>query len=135
MSSPDPRTNGAHHLGLTVPDLPLAVSFFCSALGFRLVKEKPDYPAAFVSDGVLMLTLWQAQQPPVAFDRKKNIGLHHLALTLRPGQSLDELAALLAEREDVDIEFFPESLGPGPARHLMCTVAGGLRLELVCAAG
>ena len=44
-------TSGAHHIGLTVPDLVAARAFFEGVLGFRVVGEKPDYPAVFVSDG------------------------------------------------------------------------------------
>ncbi len=138
MDTSDTRslTSGIHHLGLTVPSLASAVEFFTSTLGFRLVKERPDYPAAFVSDGQVMLTLWQVQsQYPTAFDRKTNIGLHHFALTLAEGISLDEVAERLRRRDDVEIEFMPAPLGPGPTRHLMCTVAGGLRMEVISVAG
>ena len=77
-----PLTHGAHHIGLSVPDLARAQSFFCDILGYSLVAEKPDYPAAFVSDGTTLLTLWQVADPQAAtpFDRRANIGLHHLAL-------------------------------------------------------
>ena len=82
MSKRTPRTQGVHHAGLTVPDLAAARRFFEEALGFSVVGERPDYPAAFVSDGVVMLTLWRAEDPAAAipFDRKKGIGVHHLAL-------------------------------------------------------
>ena len=75
-------TQGVHHLGLTVPDLKKTRSFFEDILGFKLVGERPDYPAAFVSDGTVMITLWQAKDPKNArsFDRSNAIGLHHVAL-------------------------------------------------------
>ena len=44
-------TRGAHHVGLTVPDLDKARAFFVELLGFRQVGEVPDYPAVFVTDG------------------------------------------------------------------------------------
>ena len=47
----DKLTRGAHHIGLTVPDLDSARAFFCDALGFHVVGEVPAYPAVFVSDG------------------------------------------------------------------------------------
>ena len=77
-------TLGAHHIGLAVPDLHAARAFFCDALGYRTVGEVPDYPAVFVSDGTTLITLWQVEDPATAraFDRRKNIGLHHLALAV-----------------------------------------------------
>ncbi len=38
-------TKGTHHIGLTVPDVKQTRDFFISALGFKQVGEKPDYPA------------------------------------------------------------------------------------------
>ena len=54
-------TQGIHHVGLTVADVAGARHFFEDALGCARVGEKPDYPAAFVSDGRVMITLWQAE--------------------------------------------------------------------------
>ena len=56
-------TQGAHHIGLTVPDLDKAKTFFIDTLGFEQVGEVPEYPAAFVSDGTIMITLWRAADP------------------------------------------------------------------------
>jgi catechol 2,3-dioxygenase-like lactoylglutathione lyase family enzyme len=75
-------TQGAHHIGLAVRDLDEAFGFFHNALGFEQVGEVPDYPAIAVSDGTTMLILWRVANPTTAngFDRRTNIGLHHLAL-------------------------------------------------------
>ena len=75
-------TQGAHHIGLAVPDLDAARDFFCDALGFREVGGVPAYPAVFVSDGTTLLTLWRVADPATAqaFDRRANVGLHHLAV-------------------------------------------------------
>ena len=75
-------TQGAHHIGLTVPNLSQTRDFFVNILEFEQIGEVPDYPAFFLSDGTTMLTLWQAVDPDNAtsFDRKNNIGLHHFAL-------------------------------------------------------
>lgn len=123
-------TRGAHHIGLTVPDIRAAREFFVEALGFSQVGEVPDYPAVFVSDEHIMITLWQAESPvsAVPFDRRKNLGLHHLALAVT---DLDALAEQLAARDDVAIEFEPQPLGQSGLRHLMCRIPGNLRLELV----
>ena len=127
------RTQGAHHIGLTVPDLTAARHFFEDALGFNAVGEVPDYPAVFLSDGTLMITLWQAEDPATAtpFDRRRNIGLHHLALSVGSEDALRTLAGELLLRDDTDVEFEPEALGTTTIRHMMCRVPGNIRLELI----
>ena len=129
------RTRGVHHVGLTVPDLTTARDFFLDALGFEQVGEVAAYPAAFVSDGSILITLWQAEQPATAtpFDRRRNIGLHHLALSVGTPDALESLARDLSRRDDVDIEFEPEALGGTGLRHMMCRIPGNIRLELVAA--
>jgi catechol 2,3-dioxygenase-like lactoylglutathione lyase family enzyme len=128
-----PVTEGVHHLGLTVPDLVRASDFFIDVLHFAQVGELPDYPAIFLSDGKVMLTLWQAADPSTAtpFDRRNVIGLHHFALRVADAAALEELHKVLAGESDVEIEFPPELLGEGPTRHMMCRIPGGIRLELI----
>ena len=128
-------TAGAHHVGLTVPDLAAAVAFFKDGLGFEVVGEVPDYPAAFLSDGSVMITLWQAEngEDATPFDRRRNLGLHHLAIAVRPG-ALDDLHKRLDERDDVSVEFAPELLGGGPTRHMMTRIVGGIRVEFIAPA-
>ncbi len=125
-------TNGVHHIGLTVPNLEETQTFFLETLGFEQVGEVPDYPAVFVSDGSIMITLWQASDPAsaVSFDRKNVIGLHHLALTVGT-DSLDALCERLKGTTDVSIEFTPEPLGDMPVRHMMCNIPGGIRIEFL----
>ncbi len=125
-------TNGVHHIGLTVPDLGATKTFFLETLGFDQVGEVPDYPAVFLSDGSIMITLWQASDPAnaVPFDRKNVIGLHHLALTVN-SDTLDTLHERLQGTADVDIEFAPEPLGDMPVRHMMCNIPGGIRVEFL----
>lgn len=132
MNNPSAKTRGAHHVGLTVPDLRAARDFFVDALGHAQVGEIPDYPAVFVSDGAIMITLWQAEDPATAvpFNRQTNIGLHHLALAV---EDLDGVAAALAERDDVTFEFRPEGLGDTGIRHMMCRIPGNLRIEFIAA--
>ena len=134
-TSSDRWTAGAHHVGLTVPHLPEALCFFTEGLGYELVGEVPDYPAAFLSDGAGMITLWQAEDAASAlpFDRRRNLGLHHLAI--RVGESgLDALHDRLASRDDVEVEFPPEPLGTGGTRHMMTRIPGGLRVEFIAPA-
>ena len=131
MTTTPAKTNGIHHLGLTVPNLAQAREFFVDALGFSQVGEKPNYPAVFVSDGAVMITLWQANEGATAFDRHTNIGLHHFALEVPGHEALEALHEAFALREDVVVEFAPEPLGTAGARHLMSRIPGNIRLELI----
>jgi catechol 2,3-dioxygenase-like lactoylglutathione lyase family enzyme len=128
-------TQGAQHVGLTVPDLETARRFFLDVLGFDQVAERPDYPAVFVSDGTTMVTLWRATDPARAtpFDRKTVVGLHHLALRVAP-ERLDEVHARVANAEGAVVEFAPEPLGGGPTRHMMCAMPDGVRIEFIAPA-
>mgnify|MGYP001200769357 CR=1 FL=1 len=130
MTATTSPTQGVHHLGLTVPDLSASLRFFTDALGYKKVGERPDSPAAFVTDGHTMLSIWQAKTASRAtpFDRHHHLGLHHFALLTT---ALDELYHQLSQRQDTVIEFAPQPVGNGPARHMMCHIPGGLRLELI----
>jgi len=130
-------TEGAHHIGLTVPDLSKTRSFFIDTLGFNQVGEVPDYPAVFMTDGTTMITLWQAENPTTAtkFDRKNVVGLHHFALKVRDTAALRELHATLSTASGVEIEFAPEPLGDGPAHHMMTAIPGGIRMEFIALGG
>ena len=128
----EPLTRGAHHIGLSVPDLDRAAAFFCDALGFKVVGERPDYPARFVSDGQILLTLWQVAAPEKAahFDRRNTIGLHHLALGVEDKAALDRVHARVSAHPGVTIEFAPEPIRAGATtRHFICTMPGGIRIE------
>ena len=129
-------TQGAHHVGLTVPDLAKARAFFVGTLGFDQVGELPDYPAVFVTDGTIMITLWQAVDPAAAvpFDRKNVIGLHHVALTVDNADVLHALHDTLSATDGVEVEFAPEPLMGGPTQHLMCAIPGGIRMEFIAPA-
>lgn len=126
-------TQGAHHVGLTVPSIDETRDFFVNVLEFQQVGEVPDYPAYFVSDGTLMLTLWQATDPATAtlFDRKTNIGLHHFALKVDGLATLTAMHETLSKTEGITIEFAPESIGDGPTQHMMFYIPGGIRMELI----
>jgi len=130
-------TQGAHHVGLTVPSIDDTRDFFVNILEFKQVGEVPDYPAYFLSDGTLLLTLWQASEPATAtaFDRKTNIGLHHFALKVDGLDTLKTLHETLAKTEGVTIEFAPEPIGSGPTQHMMFYIPGGIRMELIAPGG
>lgn len=127
----NPLTKGAHHIGLTVSRLEESAAFFTSLLGWREVRRNDDYPAIFVSDGTTLVTLWKNQEaPPVAFDRKANIGLHHVAFAVESEQALTRIYEKL-HRSGIKIEFAPELLRQGPAKHMMCYEASGIRVEFI----
>lgn len=125
------KTQGVHHIGLTVSDLAATTQFFIEAVGFKQVAEKPDYPAIFVSDGTTMITLWQAENPALAtpFDRKKNIGLHHMALKLQSSDDLSAMHEKIKNWPGVTVEFAPEQVGSGAAKHMMIYEPSGIRIE------
>jgi catechol 2,3-dioxygenase-like lactoylglutathione lyase family enzyme len=125
-------TRGIHHVGLTVPDLDEARAFFCGVLGFDEVGGVPAYPAIFVSDGTIMLTLWRASDPLTArpFDRRANIGLHHLSLAVADDAALDALWKKVSAHPGVVIDAPPSAIGSGSAtRHFLVFIPGGVRIE------
>jgi catechol 2,3-dioxygenase-like lactoylglutathione lyase family enzyme len=128
----EPLTCGVHHVGLAVPDLDAAVAFFRDALGWTEVGRVDSYPAVFVSDGTVMLTLWRVADPATAvpFDRRANVGLHHLALAVPDDAALHSTFAIVAKHPGVTIEFAPGPMRPGSDKtHFICAMPGGLRLE------
>ncbi|MGI9316963.1 MAG: VOC family protein [bacterium] len=127
------ETTGVNHLGLSVHSLQKAVDFFVRVLGWQESGRDDSYPRAAVSDGELRLTLWEVDhalkvQP---FHRRKNVGLHHLALEVESEQKLDGLYKKLLSEPEVEIEFAPELVGSGPRKHMMCNEPGGIRIEFI----
>jgi len=123
-------TFGIDHLGLTVSDLQKTVSFFVDCLGWKEVGGKPEYPSKFISDGTSVLTIWQVQaNTPVNFDRKTNIGLHHVAFKIASEAELNDLFAKVEKWPDIIIECAPEFSGSGPKVHFFINEPSGNRLE------
>ena len=132
MSNQNPVTRGAHHIGLTVSRLEETANFFIKILGWSEVRRDPSYPSIFVSDGNLMITLWEVKSDsPNKFNRKENVGLHHLALSV---DSFDELYSTHERliQHGIEVEFSPEFLRDGPAKHMMCYEPSGIRIEFIC---
>ena len=126
-------TVGIDHIGLTVLELEEARRFFCECLGWEVIGGNPSYPAVFVSDGHDRITLWQVQSPVYTqFDRKQNLGLHHLALKVGDIESLNALFRKVSQWPGVAVEFAPEPVGKGPKVHFMVAGPGGIRLEFAC---
>ncbi len=126
-------TRGINHLGLAVLDLETTTRFFTEVLGWMESGRDDSYPRTAVSDGHVRLTLWQVdhQLPIEPFNRRKNVGLHHLALEVESEARLQALAQSLLLRPERAIEFMPELLGKGPRKHMMLLEPGGIRIELI----
>ena len=78
-----------------------------------------------------MLTLWATKSEKAeAFDKNRNVGLHHLALMVESFDQLDSIYQRL-ERNQIEMEFSPEPLRGGPARHMMCLEPSGIRIEFI----
>jgi lactoylglutathione lyase len=133
MQAQNALTTGIDHLGLTVSDLELSRRFFVDCLGWKVIGEKPEYPAVFVADGHSRLTLWQVDDAggSVPFDRRKNVGLHHVALRVADLATLDAIYARVSTWPGVVVEFGPEPNGSGPRIHCMVREPGGVRIEFV----
>ena len=126
-----PITKGAHHIGLTVSKLEESAAFFVSVLGWKEVRRNEEYPAIFVSDGSIMLTLWATkEEPSTPFNRKANVGLHHLALEVETEAALNDIHERLMS-SGTPIEFAPELVRQGPAKHAMCYEPSGIRVEFM----
>ena len=125
------KTQGVDHVGLSVPDLEPTTDFFVKTLGFEIVGGRPEYPASFVSDGSVMITLWQTEADPYPFDRIANVGLHHLALTIGSMAELNKVFKTLESAPGVEIECAPIPLASGSGAHMMCIEPGGIRIEFI----
>lgn len=126
-------THGINHLGLAVKDLDASTRFFVDYLGWNEAGRDNSYPRTSVTDGQVRLTLWQIDHsnPTHEFDRRANVGLHHLALAVQNESDLSALAEQLSSKPDVTIEFMPELVGNGPRKHMMCYEPGGIRIEFI----
>ena len=126
-----PITKGVHHIGLTVSKLEESAAFFTSVLGWNEVRRDDEYPAIFVSDGNIMVTLWKNKEEPAApFDKNLNIGLHHIAFMVESESDLNGIYEQLVSN-NVKMEFSPELLRQGPAKHMMCYEPSGIRVEFI----
>lgn len=126
-------TLGIDHVGLTVRSLDLSLAFFLQCLGWTQKGSRPEYPAAFVSDGRCIVTLWQLREkgPSCEFDRLGHIGLHHLAFKVGSEAELRSTFERVAAWPGVVVEFAPEFSGQGPRVHFMINEPGGTRIEFV----
>lgn len=126
-------TLGVNHIGFAVSKLDATADFFIETLGWSAAGGQAEYPAKFVTNGSIFVTLWQVNDPQnaVAFDRKNNVGLHHMAITVRDLTALNNLHEKFKAHDDIVIEFAPEFLGGGPTIHMIIREPSGLRLEFI----
>ena len=126
-----PLTAGFNHVGLAVTDLEKSTLFFTETLGWNLSGRDKEYPATFLTDGEMFLTLWRVADPEnaVPFNRKTNVGLHHLAISVASFDVLEEIYERVKHVDGVVIEFAPELAYGGPTKHMMIREPSGNRLE------
>ncbi len=125
------RTAGFDHIGLAVSDLDASATFFVDVLDFKIRGRDKKYPAAFLNNGSMTLTLWQTSDDAVKFDRKNNVGLHHLAIKATSFEALDALYEKMKSMPSVTIEFAPELFYGGPAKHMIFREPSGNRIEVI----
>lgn len=124
-----PLTSGYHHAGLTVRDLDASLKFF-EAIGFNKVGGDPSYPAYFLLDAnYTLLTLYQADKDAVSFDRRKNIGLHHLAIKVPTVEAVTAAYEAVIKVDGVKSDFAPCQLEGFPITHAMVFEPSGIRIE------
>ncbi|MGY3587012.1 catechol 2,3-dioxygenase-like lactoylglutathione lyase family enzyme [Bradyrhizobium sp. USDA 4341] len=131
-----PLTIGIDRVGLAVRDVALSRDFFCECLGWRTVEENQGYPAAFVSDGGGIVTLWQVEglANGVPFNHRNNVGLRHLALKVANLGALEALHTRAAAWPGTVIELAPRRSSKGTKMRFMVREPGGTRIEFTCMA-
>jgi len=126
-------TQGFSHVGLAVSDLEASYQFF-HALGFDKVGGVDTYPSYFLSDETSLLTIWQTEKNATPFDRRKNVGLHHLALKVPSLEALNKAYEVVSKVEGVRITgegaFAPQKLEGTPLTHAIVYEPSGNRIEL-----
>ena len=125
------ETLGLHHLGLAVSNLHASAAFFTDCLGWSVAREVSEYPAIFVTNGNAFVTLWQTDENPQQFDRRRNVGLHHFAVKVSSEAALNEIFKRASSHPGVVAEFSPEFLRSGPAKHCMLFEPSGIRVEFI----
>jgi catechol 2,3-dioxygenase-like lactoylglutathione lyase family enzyme len=128
LKADEKLTAGISHIGLSVKDLNASFAFF-EALGYTKIGEVESYPALFLSDGASMITLWQTDEGATPFDRRKNVGLHHLAIKVPSMGALQAAYETVLKVEGVESEFEPTELKGTPLHHAIVYEPSGNRIE------
>mmetsp|Transcript_1775 Transcript_1775/g.2748 ORF Transcript_1775/g.2748 Transcript_1775/m.2748 type:complete len:141 (-) Transcript_1775:133-555(-) len=126
-------TSGISHVGLSVSNLDASFAFF-DALGYKKVGGSESYPSCFVTDGTSLITLWQTDDEPTSFNRRQNVGLHHLAIRVPSmdalGKAYDAVGNVEGVRTDGEGAFAPQTLDGTPLTHAIVYEPSGNRIEL-----
>lgn len=126
-------TAGVSHVGLSVSNIEASYEFF-QALGYKKVGGVESYPSYFLSDGSSLVTIWQTDDAATPFDRRKNVGLHHLAIKVVSREALEEAYDAVNKVEGVRVDgegaFAPQKLEGTPLTHAMVFEPSGNRIEL-----
>lgn len=77
-----------------------------------------------------MITLWQTDAGATSFDRRKNVGLHHLAIKISSLNALQKAFDTVMSIDGVKSDFAPQELGGTPLTHAMVFEPSGNRIEL-----
>jgi lactoylglutathione lyase len=125
-SSSSSLCSGISHIGLAVSDLEASFLFF-EALGYKKVGGDESYPSYFISNDKSILTLWQTDANAVCFNRKINVGLHHLALQVNSEEALHDAYNAVLKVPGTTNEFGPKDFPFG--KHAMVHDPSGLRIE------
>lgn len=122
-------TSGVSHVGLSVTEIEKTASFF-EHLGFKRIGGQESYPSIFLTDGIFMLTIWEIKNSPhVSFDRRTNVGLHHLAIKVPSVEALYDIHSKVKTYPGAKVEFAPQKIENTPLTHTMCYEPCGCRIE------
>jgi catechol 2,3-dioxygenase-like lactoylglutathione lyase family enzyme len=127
-TAPTKLTSGISHVGLAVSNLERSLQFF-EAIGYAKIGGDESYPSYFLSDGNSMITLWQTEKDFVSFDRRKNVGLHHLAIKVPTLEALSQIHETVMAIDGVKGDFAPRELKGTPLTHAMVFEPSGNRIE------
>ena len=121
-------TSGISHVGLSVRDVKKSLKFF-EAIGYKKIGGDDSYPSIFLSDGNSMITLWQTDDGATPFDRRKNVGLHHLAVKVASLEALQKVYDTVVAIDGVKSDFDPQELNGTTLTHAMVYEPSGNRIE------
>ena len=120
-------------MGLSVADLEATTNFFVQCLGWSVVRDVPAYPARFVSNGEAFFTLWQTEPGSAPFDRRKQVGLHHVAIRVTDQASLTDMHERASGFPRRGRGICAGVAGGRPAQHFMVFEPSGTRIEFIWA--
>jgi catechol 2,3-dioxygenase-like lactoylglutathione lyase family enzyme len=120
---------GYHHVGLAVSNLDASIKFF-ETIGFKKIVEDPAYPEVHLLDSnSTLISLFKTDDDAKPFDRRKNVGLHHLAIKMPSSEAVTEAYEAVMKIPGVKSDFEPRDQKGAPIRHAMVFEPSGTRIE------